>query len=64
MKMYTTERTQPDWYGACQYRFVSLINGMRGTWFYSKEKAVEQGEKHQLIMASINRKSVGVEVEE
>jgi len=50
MKIYTTEYKN-TFYGL-EYRFVSLYNGMRGTWG-TKELAEAQGEFHQEIIKMV-----------
>ncbi len=50
MKIYEIETNSPDYYGDMRYRFVSLYNGTRGTWFHETKKAEQQGERHQQII--------------
>jgi len=49
-KIYSIEKSGTDFYGACQYRFYSLYNGMRGAWSYNKNDAIKNGEAHQKII--------------
>jgi len=42
----------------CRYRFVSLYNGMRGTWYTNKEDAVRQGKRHKRILESMIRETL------
>ena len=50
MKLYSIEGTD-DRYK--MYRFASLLDGTRGTYCCTKEKAIAQGEAHQKILCSI-----------
>lgn len=54
MKIYSIEKSDNDYYGACRYRFYSLYNGMRGAWRYRKEEANKDGEAHQKIILSLH----------
>lgn len=45
------KRVMPQMYqDVISYRFISLYNGMLGTWFDNKESAIKQGEAHQEIV--------------
>lgn len=50
MKLYAVEVTDDT---AKMYRFVSLLDGTRGTYNYKKEEAIAQGEAHQKILCAI-----------
>jgi hypothetical protein len=56
MKLYEIEEKHEteNNYNYVEYRFLSLYNGMRGTWLASVEQAKEQGEKHQAIIEMIH----------
>ncbi len=54
MKLYEIEKGNADYYGAVQYRFFSLYNGTRGAWYYKKEVAEKQGQKHQEIIEKLH----------
>lgn len=54
MKYYTIEDRYTDSTGRDKmYRFVSLYNGIKGTWA-SKETAEKQGQQHQKIIEMIH----------
>lgn len=55
-KMYAIEKKGPDYYGAYEYRFYSLFNGARGGWFFKKEDAVREAERHEEILKKFFQK--------
>ena len=44
---YFSSASYPDLY---KYRFYSLFNGTKGAYYTDKQKAIEEGNKHQLII--------------
>jgi len=36
-----------------EYRFYSLFNGARGSWWPEKDTAVEEGEEHQSLICKV-----------
>jgi len=50
MKLYSIEITGEKYKS---YRFVSLYNGTRGTFYFDKDEAIMQGEDHQKIICAI-----------
>lgn len=54
MDFFTTERN--DGFSDPMFRYVSLFNGSRGTWCYTKELAIEQGNRHKELVLFLHGK--------
>jgi len=48
IQFYDIESKREDGYS--YYRYYSLYNGSRGSWFRNNEYAIKEGKKHQQII--------------
>ena len=61
MKLYDIEQksTSSGSDSEFRWRYFSLFNGAHGSWCYTKEMAVGQGERHQEIIEAMANGIVG-----